>query len=146
MDNTIYAGNINGNGETTECLAGFAGWSAAQAYFTNCAFLGTLNGAIGDSKTLSRNPNNITCENVYIANSFGYEDEAKATLIENFEDIATIYNCTRDAIIDASKYYDAIKDAVFYNTNEYDLIDISIGDVSVADTFEETSIKSLLES
>lgn len=58
---------------------------------------------------------------------------------------ATIYNCTKDAIIDASKYYDAIKDEVFYN-NEYDLLDISIGDVSVADTLEETSIKSLLES
>lgn len=68
--------------------------------------------------------------------------------IKSSPDIATIYNCTRDAIIDASKYYDAIKDAVFYDTNEYeyDLIDISIGDVSVADTFEETSIKSLLES
>ena len=59
--------------------------------------------------------------------------------------MATIYNCTRDAIIDASKYYDAIKDEVFYN-NKYDLLDISIGDVSIADTFEETSIKSLLES
>lgn len=58
---------------------------------------------------------------------------------------ATIYNCTKDAIIDASKYYDAIKDEVFYN-NKYDLLDISIGDVSVADTLEETSIKSLLES
>ena len=87
VDNTIYAGNINGNGTGTECLAGFAGWSSAQAYFTNCAFLGTLNGAIGDSKTLSRNPSNITCENVYIANSYGYEDEAKATLIENLDDI-----------------------------------------------------------
>lgn len=69
-----------------------------------------------------------------------------SVFIKSNPDIATIYNCTRDAIIDASKYYDAIKDAVFYNTNEYDLIDISIGDVSVADTFEETSIKSLLES
>lgn len=59
---------------------------------------------------------------------------------------ATIYNCIRDAIVDASKYYDMIKDEVFYNTNEYDLLDISIGDVSVADTLEETSIKSLLES
>ncbi|MBR4186927.1 MAG: dockerin type I repeat-containing protein [Bacteroidaceae bacterium] len=87
VDNTIYAGNINGNGESTECLAGFAGWSASQAYFTNCAFLGTLNGELGDSKTLSRNPSNITCENVYIANTYGYEDEAKATLIENLDDI-----------------------------------------------------------
>ena len=87
VDNTIYAGNVNGNGSSTECLAGFCGWSAAQAYFTNCAFLGTINGELGDSKTLSRNPGNITCENVYIANSFGYEDEAKATLIENSDDI-----------------------------------------------------------
>ncbi|MBR3857489.1 MAG: hypothetical protein IKM68_05845, partial [Bacteroidaceae bacterium] len=87
VDNTIYAGNVNGNGSSTECLAGFAGWSGAQSYFTNCAFLGTINGQLGDSKTLSRNPGNITCENVYIANSFGYEDEAKATLIENSDDI-----------------------------------------------------------
>ena len=58
---------------------------------------------------------------------------------------ATIYNCTKDAIIDASKYYDAIKDEVFYN-NKYNLLDISIGEVFVTDTLEETSIKSLLES
>ena len=87
VDNCIYAGNINGT-ENTECLAGFSGWSSAQTYYNNCAFLGTLNNAIGDSKTLSRNPANITCSNVYIANSYGFEDEAKATLIENFEDIA----------------------------------------------------------
>ncbi|MCR5850475.1 MAG: dockerin type I repeat-containing protein [Bacteroidaceae bacterium] len=85
--NTIYAGNINGNEEITECLAGFCGWSSAQTYYTNCAFLGTLNGAIGDSKTLSRNPSNITCTNVYYANEYGYEDEAKATLIEDATDI-----------------------------------------------------------
>ena len=87
VDNAIYAGNINGNEEMTECLAGFSGWSSAQTYYTNCAFLGTLNGAIGDSKTLSRNPGNITCSNVFFANSYGYEDEEKATLIENQEDI-----------------------------------------------------------
>ena len=87
VENSIYAGDINGNPETTECLAGFSGWSSGQTYYTNCAFLGTLNGAIGDSKTLSRNPANITCENVYIANSYGYEDEAKATLIEDLGDI-----------------------------------------------------------
>ena len=85
--NTIYAGNINGNEEMTECLAGFCGWSSAQTYYTNCAFLGTLNGAIGDSKTLSRNPSNITCTNVYYANEYGYEDEAKATFIEDADDI-----------------------------------------------------------
>ena len=87
VDNCIYAGNVNGT-ESTECLAGFSGWSSGQTYYTNCAFLGTLNNAIGDSKTLSRNPGNITCTNVYIANSYGFEDEEKATLIENFEDIA----------------------------------------------------------
>ena len=87
VENTIYAGNINGNPETTECLAGFCGWSSAQTYYTNCAFLGTLNGAIGDSKTLSRNPSNITCENVYFANEYGYEDEAKAIFIEDPDDI-----------------------------------------------------------
>ena len=87
VENSIYAGNINGNPETTECLAGFSGWSSGQTYYTNCAFLGTLNGAIGDSKTLSRNPSNITCTNVYFANSYGYEDEEKATFIENPEDI-----------------------------------------------------------
>ena len=87
VDNCIYAGNINGNGESTECLAGFCGWSTGQTYITNCAFLGTLNGQMGDSKTLSRNPANITCDNVYFANSYGYEDEAKAILIEDLDDI-----------------------------------------------------------
>ena len=87
VENAIYAGNINGNPESTECLAGFSGWASGQTYYTNCAFLGTLNGAIGDSKTLSRNPGNITCTNVYYANEYGYEDEEKATLIENHDDI-----------------------------------------------------------
>ena len=87
VENTIYAGNINGNPETTECLAGFCGWSNGQTYYTNCAFIGSLNGAIGDSKTLSRNPGNITCTNVYYANEYGYEDEEKATFIENSGDI-----------------------------------------------------------
>ena len=86
VDNVIYAGNINGTG-STESLAGFCGWSSGQTYYTNCAFLGTLNNVIGDSKTLSRNPGNITCDNVYFANSYGYEDEGKATLIEDTEDI-----------------------------------------------------------
>ncbi len=85
-ENSIYAGDINGH-ENTECLAGFAGWASGQTYYTNCAFLGTLNGANGDSKTISRNPANITCSNVYIANSYGFEDEAKTILIENTDDI-----------------------------------------------------------
>ena len=86
VDNTIYAGNVNGT-EATECLAGFSGWSSAQSYWNNCAFLGTLNNAIGDSKTFSRNPANITCSNVYFANEYDFEDEAKGIHIENQEDI-----------------------------------------------------------
>jgi len=89
VDNSIYAGDINGvDGGNSECLAGFSGWSNGQMYLTNCAFLGTLNNVVGDSKTLSRNPANMTCENVYFANSYGYEDEAKAILIEESDDIA----------------------------------------------------------
>ena len=87
VENTIYAGDINGLTEQCECVAGFAGWSSGQAYYTNCAFLGNLNNAIGDSKTFSRNPENITLTNVYFANEYGYEDEEKATLIENTDDI-----------------------------------------------------------
>ena len=88
VENSIYAGNITGNeGGTSESLAGISGWSSGQLYLTNCAFLGTLNNVIGDSKTLSRNPANMTCENVYFANSYGYQDEEKATLIEDPEDI-----------------------------------------------------------
>ena len=88
VENTIYAGNINGT-ENTECIAGFAGWSSGQTFYTNCAFLGTLNGANGDSKTFSRNPANITLTNVYLANSYGFEDEGKAgvTIIEDLDDI-----------------------------------------------------------
>ena len=34
VENVIYAGNINGNGNT-ECLSGFCGWASGQTYFTN---------------------------------------------------------------------------------------------------------------
>ena len=64
VDNCIYAGNINGT-ETTECLAGLCGWSSGQLLLTNCAFIGHINNGIGDSRTISRNPGNITCDNVY---------------------------------------------------------------------------------
>ena len=88
VNNAIYVGNINGT-ENTECIAGFAGWSSGQTFYTNCAFLGTLNGANGDSKTFSRNPANITLTNVYLANSYGFEDENKegVTILENLDDI-----------------------------------------------------------
>ena len=89
LENVIYAGNVIGNeGATSECLAGICGWANGQLYLTNCAFLGTLKDEIGDSKTISRNPSNITCENVYSANSYGYEDEEKITIIKNPDDIA----------------------------------------------------------
>ena len=88
VENAIYAGNIVGNeGGTSECLAGICGWSSAQLYLTNCAFLGTLQNVIGDSKTISRNPGNVTCSNVFFANEYGYEDEAKAILVEDPDDI-----------------------------------------------------------
>ena len=93
IENAIYAGNINGNG-STQCLAGFCGWSAGQTYWTNCAFLGTLNGQIGDSQTLSRNASNITCTNVYSVNNYStpndngiIEEEGKFIIIENTDDI-----------------------------------------------------------
>ncbi len=89
VENAIYAGNVIGvEGGGSECIAGICGWAAGQVYLTNCAFLGTLQNQLGDSKTLSRNPANITCSNVFIANSYGYEDEVKATLVEDPDDIA----------------------------------------------------------
>ncbi len=89
VENVIYAGNVIGvDGGNTECIAGFCGWAAGQVYLTNCAFLGTIQNAQGDSKTLSRNFSNITCNNVYYANTYGYDDEAKATLIEDDDAIA----------------------------------------------------------
>ena len=70
IENCIYAGDINGI-ETTECIAGFCGWSNGQSYWTNCAFIGNLVNALGDSKTISRNPGNITVSNVYSLNDYG---------------------------------------------------------------------------
>ena len=88
LENVVYAGDVIGvEGGNTQCLAGICGWSAGQVYLTNCAFLGTLQNATGDSKTISRNPSNITCKNVYLGESFGFDDEAKVTLIENPDDI-----------------------------------------------------------
>ena len=76
VENVIYAGNINGT-ENTECLAAFCGWATGQTYFTNCAFIGTLNGAIGDSKNVSRNPGNVSSENVWFIQDFGFDDTDK---------------------------------------------------------------------
>ena len=86
VENVIYAGNINGI-EGSECLAGLCGWAANQTYFTNCAFLGTINNGAGDSKTISRNPSNIVCYNVYSLTDNGYGDSEKFTLYENYEGV-----------------------------------------------------------
>ena len=82
VENVIYAGNINGT-ENTECLAAFCGWASGQTYFTNCAFIGTLNNAIGDSKNVSRNPGNVTSDNVYLLEDYGFGDNDKFTLFES---------------------------------------------------------------
>ena len=84
IENCIYAGNINGL-ETSECLAGFCGWSNGQSYWTNCAFLGNIVNGLGDSKTISRNPSNITTSNVYSLNDYGYDDGEKYILFEDGE-------------------------------------------------------------
>ena len=84
IDNSIYAGNINGT-ENTECLAGLCGWSTGQTYWNNCAFIGTLNNGIGDSKTISRHPENVVCDNVYAITDYGYGDNEKFILYEGGE-------------------------------------------------------------
>ena len=88
VDNCIYAGDINGI-EGTECIAGFVGWGGAQTYLTNCAFIGNLNNANGDSKTISRNPSNVTSDNVYSLNDYGFDDFGKWTLFENPDGIGS---------------------------------------------------------
>ena len=82
VENCIYAGDINGI-ENTECIAGFCGWSSAQSYWTNCAFIGNLVNGLGDSKTISRNPGNIMTSNVYSLNEYGYDDGEKFILFES---------------------------------------------------------------
>ena len=84
IENCIYAGDINGL-ETSECLAGFCGWSNGQSYWTNCAFLGNIVNGLGDSKTISRNPANIMTSNVYSLNDYGYDDSEKYILFEDGE-------------------------------------------------------------
>ncbi len=82
VDNCIYAGNIKGT-ETTECLAGLCGWSSGQTYFNNCAFTGVIFNGVGDSKVISRNQGNVTCENVYaVPQERDYGDNDKFTLYE----------------------------------------------------------------
>ena len=84
VDNCIYAGSVNGV-EGTTCIAGFCGWADATTTFNNCAFLGTLNNAGGDSHTISRNPNNATRNNVYTVNVYNGTNEGQLTTAEAVE-------------------------------------------------------------
>jgi len=87
VENVIYAGNINGvEGGNTMCLAAFCGWAAGQTYFTNCAFVGTLNNAVGDSRNVSRNPGNVTSENVWFIEDFGFSDTDKFKVFDGGEE------------------------------------------------------------
>ena len=79
FENCVYAGNINGV-EGTTCIAGLVGWSNANVTYNNCAFLGTLNNAGGDSHTIARNYNNGSYNNLYSVNAYGDgADELKYT-------------------------------------------------------------------
>ena len=80
VENCIYAGTITlpGSEGGAHCarIGGFAGWSHAKTYYTNCALLGNIIGA-GDqtmdddtenSQNIARNPGNVVTENVYVVN------------------------------------------------------------------------------
>ncbi|MBO4840953.1 MAG: hypothetical protein J5524_09400 [Bacteroidaceae bacterium] len=71
IENCIYAGDINGV-EGTEAIAGLVGWAnGGTNYITNCAFLGTMTNAGGDSHTITRNYGIAACNNVYTINEYG---------------------------------------------------------------------------
>ncbi len=89
VENVIYAGSINGV-EGCECIAGFCGWANGSLNIQNSAFLGTLNNAMGDSQTLSRHPENLSCVNTYSLNSYksgNGSDEGKYILYENLDGV-----------------------------------------------------------
>ena len=75
LENVIYAGNVNGvEGGNTQCLAGICGWAYDNTItLANCAFLGTLTNAVGDSHTITRTDNydSQTFQNVYSINEYG---------------------------------------------------------------------------
>ncbi|MBO6125063.1 MAG: hypothetical protein J6P55_04285 [Bacteroidaceae bacterium] len=78
FENCIYAGDINGI-EGTTCLGGLIGWANGSNHLTNCAFLGTMTNAGGDSHTISRNNGNANCTNVYSLNEYNNSDAGKYT-------------------------------------------------------------------
>ena len=79
FENCIYAGDINGI-EGTTCLGGLIGWANGSNHLTNCAFLGTMTNAGGDSHTISRNNGNANCTNVYSLNEYNNSDAGKSLL------------------------------------------------------------------
>ena len=79
VENCIYAGDIVGV-EGAQCFGGLCGWtSGGNTSVTNCAFLGTLTNAGGDSHTIARNYASMPNKNVYSINSYGSGDEGKYT-------------------------------------------------------------------
>ena len=83
VENCIYAGTVKGVDGTT-CLGGFAGWAGDATTYKNCAFIGNLDNAGGDSHTISRNPNNVTGSNVYSVNEYNDTDAGKYTATTPF--------------------------------------------------------------
>ncbi|MBP3711350.1 MAG: dockerin type I repeat-containing protein [Bacteroidaceae bacterium] len=102
VENCIYAGNFTtprnpDSGAGCVRIGGFSGWAASKTYFTNCAFLGNLVGAGGsgyieNSQHISRNPDNVVCENVYVANIIEGPDVTDTEKINQIEDLDDIEN------------------------------------------------------
>ena len=89
FDNCIYAGDINGV-EGSEAVGGLCGWANGTNYFNNCAFLGTINNIGGDTQTISRNPGNTRCTNIYSLHNYNEAGDVNLyTLYENEAGIAS---------------------------------------------------------
>ena len=104
VENCIYAGDFTlpGSEGGAHCarVGGFAGWTAAKTFYTNCAILGNIIGAgeqtldddTENSQNIARNPGNVVAENVYVVNPiFGnaVSDHDKYTHFENEAGIAS---------------------------------------------------------
>ena len=103
VENCIYAGTFTLPGAEggAHCarVGGFAGWTAAKTYYTNCAVLGNIIGAgnqtmdddTENSQNIARNPGSVVAENVYIVNPIegnAVSDHDKYTHYENEDGIA----------------------------------------------------------
>ena len=101
VENCIYAGDIIlPESAPFVRIGGFAGWTAAQTYYTNCAVLGNIIGA-GDqsmqsstenSGNIARNWGSITCENCYVVNPITGRDINDADKYTHYENEAGIAN------------------------------------------------------